>query len=79
MLLGAATLYVAWANAAGLLPPFALCGYVGDQAVHLGDNFALAYSGGCGPYDGAYVAFALLTTAGLGLVGGGRSLERRRR
>lgn len=76
IILGSILLYVAWANVGGLVPPFALCRYVGEPAVHVGGNFALVYSGGCAPYESAHLAFALVTFAGFSIIGGGIRLNR---
>lgn len=78
-LLGGASLYVAWANASGLLPPFALCGYVGDPTIHVGESFALVYNGGCAPYEFAYLTFTSVTIVGFAFIGGSIRLNRRYR
>ena len=69
LVLGVGICYVGWANVGGLVPPFALCGYAGSPTVHLGENLALVYNGGCLPYDRAHEAFVLVTVTGL--AGGG--------
>ena len=78
LLSGLGVLYVTWANAGGLVPPFALCDPVGDPAVHLGENLALVYNSGCTPYRFAHEQFALWTLVGLVTLSGGGYLARKR-
>lgn len=63
LLLGVALLYVGWANAGVLLPPFA-CGPAGGAALHVGADFALVYARGCELAAFAHVVFALVTVTG---------------
>lgn len=75
--LGVGLLYVGWANAAGLLPPYAMCDKIGGpETVHLGENYALVYWDGCAPYPGAWTWFVAVTVAGLANVGGGLYIAR---
>lgn len=75
ILLGVGLLYIGWANAGGLIPPFALCGYVGESMVHLGGNFALVYSGGCAPFEFAHLVFVLVTITGIWSISGSLHFE----
>lgn len=64
ILVGVALLYVGWANVSGLVPPYLMCDIVPRGAIHIGDNFALVYNGGCTPYRGSHAVFLIITLAG---------------
>lgn len=76
---GIVLLYAGWANVGGLIPPYSLCGYVGNPSVHLGSRFAMVYNGGCTPYKYASVTFSFLTVTGLTMTLSGLHVERQRR
>ena len=63
VLIGVVLLYVGWANAWILLPPFA-CSSAADGTLRLGANLALVYARGCELSAFAHAVFALVTMTG---------------
>ncbi len=65
LVMGVLLLWIAFGNIQSLLPPHFACGYQGNPALHIGNNYAIIYSGRCGPYANAWVAFLLFTVIGV--------------